>query len=189
MSDPGSGDRSKDRTQAPEGAPAELQAELAAVKEQLLRALAEQQNIRKRAQRELQEALKFAGGDLAGELLAIADNLRRAIESAPPQDVDQGAIGKWREGVLAIERGLTDVFQRHGIRRFDPLGEAFDPQRHHALFRIHDESKAPDTVIQVVQPGYMHHDRLLRPAMVGVSSASPPSSGVDREESARTGSS
>jgi len=146
------------------------QTELAAVKDQLLRAVAEQQNIRKRAQRERQEALKFAEADLARELLAVADNLRRAIESAPLEAADRRALRQWLDGVAATERALMDVFGRHGISRFDPLGEVFDPARHQALFQAADETRAPGTVIQVVQPGYVHHDRLLRPAMVGVSS-------------------
>lgn len=186
-------DASKPETAAAAEAPAaaepavsELRTELASVKDQLLRALAEQQNIRKRAQRELQDALKFAGADLAGEILAVADNLRRATENAPPEDPDPAALRQWIEGVAATERALLDVLGRHGISRFDPLGEAFDPSRHQALFQTADESTAPGTVTQVVQPGYMHHDRLLRPAMVGVS-AGPTGEPERRErEPART---
>lgn len=155
---------------------AELQKELAAVKDQLLRALAEQQNIRRRAQREAQDGLKYAAADLSRDLLATADNLRRAIESAPLQKADSEAVQQWLAGVTATERALLEAFERHGIRRILPVGEMFDPNLHQAVFTAADE-QPPGTVLQVVQPGYMLHDRLLRPAMVGVSrgaSAEPP---------------
>jgi molecular chaperone GrpE len=149
--------------------PGELQKELADVKDQLLRALAEQQNIRRRAQREAQEGLKFAAADLSRDLLATADNLRRAIESAPLQKTDNEAIRQWLAGVTATEKALLDAFARHGIRQLNPIGQTFDPNLHQAVFDVADAEQPAGTIVQVVQPGYMLHDRVLRPAMVGVS--------------------
>lgn len=145
-----------------------LEAELAEVKDRLLRALAEQQNIRQRARRESQDAVKFAAADFGRDLLATADNLRRAIESAPAT-AEGDAIQRWLSGLGAIERGLLDTFERHGFHRIDPLGDAFDPNRHQAISTVPDATHPAGTVIEVVQPGYMYNDRLLRPALVGVS--------------------
>src|SRR5258708_3068313 len=161
-------------------AAAEPQKELAAVKDQLLSALAEQQNIRRRAERQAREGARFAAADLIRDLLATADNLRRAIESAPPENANSEALRQWLAGVTSTERGLLETFERHGIRRIVPLGDAFDPNLHEAVFTVPDDERPPGTVVQVVQPGYMLHDRVLRPAMVGVSwaaSSEPPREG------------
>jgi molecular chaperone GrpE len=149
----------------------ETQAELADVQERLLRALAEQENIRRRAQRELRDALKFAAADVAKDLLATADNLSRAIASVPQENAADDAVRRWVEGIEATERGLRETFERHGIRRIDPIGEVFDPNRHQAMFEVPDDQHPDGTVATVVQPGYLHHDRLLRPALVGVAKA------------------
>jgi molecular chaperone GrpE len=147
---------------------AELEAELAEVKDRLLRALAEQENIRRRAQRELRDAVKFAADDVVKDLLATADNLTRAIGSAPGEKTTDETVRQWLAGIEATERALLESFDRHGIRRFNPLGEAFDPNRHQAMLEVADDQHPAGTVVQVIQPGYFHHDRLLRPAMVGV---------------------
>jgi molecular chaperone GrpE len=146
---------------------AELQVELADVKDRLLRAIAEQENIRRRTQRERDQAERFAASGLARDLLPTVDNLRRAIESVSASPADE-MLQQLLTGVAATERGLLDALEKHGIRRFDPLGEPFDPERHQAMFAAPDAERPPGTVIQVLQPGYLHYDRLLRPAMVGV---------------------
>jgi molecular chaperone GrpE len=173
---------------ATQPSPAELQKELADVKDQLLRALAEQQNIRRRAQREAQEGLKFAAADLSRDLLATADNLRRAIESAPLQKTDNEAIRQWLAGVTATEKALLEAFARHGIQRIAPIGQAFDPNFHQAVFTVADE-QPPGTIVKVIQPGYMLHDRLLRPAMVAVSGGSPESAPQEQKTPSPAGAS
>jgi molecular chaperone GrpE len=150
----------------------DLEAEVARLKDQLLRALAEQENMRRRAQREREDAVRFAAAELVRDLLTTADNLRRAIESLPADRMDAAAkhlLG----GVEATERGLLEAFRKHGIERIDPLGEPFDPHRHQAMYQRADRQHPPGTVIEVIQPGYVYRDRLLRPAMVGVAGEEP----------------
>jgi len=136
--------------------------------DQLKRALAEQDNVRRNAGRDREQAVKFATSTLARDLLATLDNLRRAIESVPADRIADPAVAGLLAGVVATERGLLDTLARHGIRRFDPIGAAFDPHHHDAVFQVATPAHAPGTVVEVLQPGYMHHDRLLRPATVGV---------------------
>jgi molecular chaperone GrpE len=145
---------------------AELEAESADLKDRLLRALAEQENARRRAEREREEAVKFAASGIARDLLATADNLRRAIASG--ENVPEEAVRQLLTGIAATERGLLEAIGKHGIRRINPLGEPFDPDRHEAMFELTDVDRPAGTVIQVLQPGYLHYNRLLRPAMVGV---------------------
>jgi molecular chaperone GrpE len=146
----------------------ELEAEVADLKDRLLRALAEQENTRRRAQREREEAIRFAASPLARDLLATADNLRRAIESVPAERAADDAVAQLLAGVAATERALLEALEKHGIRRIDALGAPFDPNRHEAVFQAGDSEHPPGTVAEVVQEGYLHHDRLLRPAIVGV---------------------
>ena len=147
---------------------AELEAELSDVKDRLLRALAEQENFRRRAERERVEAVKFAASDVVRDLLPSIDNLRRAIEILPQGNAPDAPIQKLLTGLEATERGLFEALEKHGIHRIDPLGERFDPTRHQAMLELSDPTRSPGTVAEVLQPGYLHHDRLLRPAMVGV---------------------
>lgn len=147
---------------------AQLEADLAGSKDQLLRTLADQENFRRRLQREGQDAVKFAVSGLARDLLATVDDLRRAIESTPSVLSADEAARQWLTGVEAIERGLLEVLDRHGVRRIDPLGQPFDPNRHEAVFQRPDDQHPAGTVVEVLHPGYLHHDRLLRPAAVGV---------------------
>ncbi len=144
-----------------------LEAEIAALKDRLLRELAEQENIRMRARRERDEAVKFAASAFAKDLVGSLDNLRRAIESFP-----NPALREVFTGLEATERGLLKTFERYGITRLDPAGEAFDPSRHEALHHVEDTSRPPGTVADVLEPGYLHHGRLLRPAKVSVSKKS-----------------
>jgi molecular chaperone GrpE len=146
----------------------ELEAELADCKDRLLRALAEQENARRRALREREEGIRFAASGLARDLLATADNLRRAIESVRDETTTDETLRQLLTGVVATERALLETLAKHGIRRIDSLGEPFDPERHEAAFEVTDPERPAGTVAEVLQEGYLHHDRLLRPAMVGV---------------------
>jgi molecular chaperone GrpE len=148
---------------------AEISAELAAVKDRLLRALAEQENMRAQAKRERDTAVRYAATGFAADLVSSIDNLERAVASVPEDKRSDPRIASLLAGVEATRRALLDAFARHGLRRLDPIGEKFDPHRHEAGFATADACHPPETVISVVQPGYMHHDRLLRPALVGVS--------------------
>jgi len=151
----------------------ELEAELAEQKDRLLRALAETENVRRRAQREREDASKYAVAGFAKDLLSAADNLRRALDSLPEAEVKDERTRSLLEGLAATERELLGVFERHGIRRIDPQGEPFDHNFHQAIFEAEREDQPGGTVVEVLQPGYVLHDRLLRPAMVGVAKGGP----------------
>jgi molecular chaperone GrpE len=105
---------------------------------------------------------------LARDLLATADNLRRAIESVPEERIADETVRPLLAGVVATERALLDALAKHGIHRVASLGERFDPDRHEAVFEVTAPEQPAGTVAEVLQEGYLHHDRLLRPAMVGV---------------------
>jgi molecular chaperone GrpE len=147
---------------------AEAEAQLADCKDRLLRALAEQENARGRALREREEAVRFAASGVARDLLATADNLRRAIESVPEERSADETVRRLLAGIVATERALLDALAKHGIHRIASLGERFDPDRHEAVFEVTAPEQPAGTMDEVLQEGYLHHDRLLRPAMVGV---------------------
>ena len=153
---------------SPEARAAALEAELADHKDRLLRALAEAENIRRRAQREREDASKYAITGFAKDLLSAADNLRRALDSLPEAEVRDERTRSLLAGVAATERELLSVFERHGIRRINPQGERFDHNFHQAIYEAERADQPAGTVVEVLQPGYVLHDRLLRPAMVGV---------------------
>jgi molecular chaperone GrpE len=147
---------------------AELEAEAARYKDQALRAMAEAENVRRRAEREREDAAKYGVSQLARDLLPVADNLRRAIESVDAQAQQDPAVVALLTGIQATERELVTALERRGIRKIEPVGEKFDPNFHQAVFEIPTNDQPPGTVVQVLQAGYIIHDRLLRPAMVGV---------------------
>ncbi|MEX0807633.1 MAG: nucleotide exchange factor GrpE [Dongiaceae bacterium] len=151
-------------------------AEAAQYKDQLLRALAEGENQRRRAAREREDAVKFAGAALAKDLLAVADNFDRALANIPEDAfANDPALKALHEGIAATQRELAAAFERHRIRKIDPKGEKFDSHRHQAMFELETADVPPGHVAQVLQPGYvMHDERLLRAAMVVVAKAPPP---------------
>lgn len=156
-------------TGSPEDRVAKLEAEVASLKDQLLRAMAETENTRRRAQRDREDASKFAVSSFAKELVSVADNLRRALDAVPAEGREQDDMLKGLAvGVEATERQLFAAFDRAGIKKLDPAGEPFDPNFHQVMFEIENTGKAAGTVVQVLQPGYTIHGRLLREAMVGV---------------------
>jgi molecular chaperone GrpE len=147
---------------------AELEDELAKTKDQLLRALAEQENIRRRAQRDKEDSVRYAAANFAKDLISTPDNLRRALDSVKAEELTDELGRTLLTGVAATERALLGTFERHGIRQIAPLGEKFDHNLHQALFEVENTGKPAGTVVQVLAPGYVLHDRLLRAAMVGV---------------------
>lgn len=147
---------------------AEAETELAATRDKLLRALADTENMRKRAQREREDASKYGASSFAKDMLNVADNLRRALAAVPPEGEQDEMTRNLLVGVAATERELLAALERHGIKRIDPEGERFDHNFHQAMFEVENSGRAPGTIVQVLQPGYVMHDRLLRPAMVGV---------------------
>lgn len=153
----------------------ELEAELAATKERLLRALAETENLRRRSAREVEEAHKYAITGFARELLEVADNLSRALVSIPPRARDEiDFVRNLADGVAMTEKSLLASFERHQIAKVVPeLGSRFDHNRHQAMLEVETSEHPPGTIAQVMQPGYVIADRLLRPALVGVAKAPP----------------
>ncbi len=153
---------------------ADLEAEVARLKDQLLRALAETENLRRRGQREREETARYAAAPLIRDLLSVADNLRRALDSLPPGAASgDESLQTLLDGVEMTERELQSIFERHNIVKLDPVGERLDPHRHEAMFEIPGADQPAGTIVQVVQVGYMLHDRLLRPARVGVAKGGP----------------
>ncbi len=146
-----------------------LEAEVSSLKDQLLRALAEAENFRRRAQREREDISKYAVSGFAKDLLAVADNLRRALEAVPADSRENDELLKnLATGVEATERQLSSAFDRVGIKKLEPLGETFDPNFHQVMFEVENTGRAAGSVVQVLQAGYTIHGRLLREAMVGV---------------------
>lgn len=152
----------------------EARAEAARLKDQLLRALAETENVRRRGQREREDAQRYAASNFAKDMLAVADNLGRALQHIPAEQLDSDpALKTLYDGVAATERQLLSAFERHNIKRIEPLGEKFDSNLHQAMFEVPGTGQPAGTIVQVLQPGYVMHDRLLRAAMVGVAKADP----------------
>lgn len=151
-----------------------LEAEAASLKDQLLRALAETENLRRRSQRERDDAVKYAAAPLIRDIIEVADNLRRALEAVPAEAVEADEhLKTLMTGVELTEKALLSVFERHHIVKIDPLGERLDPHFHEAIFEVPDPSRPAGTVAQVVRAGYRLHDRLLRAAQVGVAKGGP----------------
>ena len=145
-----------------------LQAENASLLDRLLRALADAENVRRRADRAAQDARNFAVADLSRELLTVVDNLRRAIAAAEDPAVDSAGSAPLLQGIKAIERSLMTMLERFGVREIEARGTPFDPLRHEAIMEVDDPGRAPGSVVDVMEEGYTIHDRLLRPAKVSV---------------------
>jgi molecular chaperone GrpE len=151
----------------------EKDAEIAALKDQALRALAETENTRRRAERELQDMRKYAVAGFAKDLVNVLENLQRAIDAVPVDLKEtQPAVKNLAAGVEMTLSELLGIFNRQGIQRIDPMGQKFDHNFHEAIAQIDTPDAEPGTVVQVLQAGYTIHDRLLRPAMVAVAAGS-----------------
>jgi molecular chaperone GrpE len=146
-----------------------LEQEIASLKDQWMRAVAETENIRRRSQREREETTKYANTNFSRDILAIADNLRRALESCSDKESLPASALSLVQGIELTENALISTFERHNIKKIFPLQEKFDPNFHQAMIEIEDATLPAGTIVQVLQAGYMLYDRLLRPAMVGVS--------------------
>lgn len=151
-----------------------LKAENADLKDRVLRMAAEMENLRKRTERDKQDTAKYAISNFARDMLTIADNLRRAIDHVSAEAAESApALESFRDGVEVTERELHNVLERHGIARLDPKGERFDPNQHQAMFEVQNPDVAEGTVVEVVQPGYVIAERVLRPALVGIAKGGP----------------
>jgi len=167
----------------PEGTSPEeaLAAEIRQLKDQLLRALAEAENTRRRAQKEREDTAKYAVANFAKEMLGVADNFQRAVEAIPAETRKSEAGKNLIAGIEATERQLQATLERFGIKKLTPLGEVFDPNFHRAMLEMEDTDQPPGTIVQVLQPGYVIHDRLLREALVAVAKgAASPAPKVDK---------
>ncbi len=152
--------------------PATLAAEM---KDRLLRTLADMDNLRKRTAREVADAELRGVMSFARDMLGVADNMRRALDAVTPDNRNHAAAGVKAliEGVELTERELQKALEKNSVRQFTPQGEKFDPNLHQAIFEVPDASVPAGSVAQVVQPGYMIGERVLRPALVGVSKGGP----------------
>lgn len=146
-----------------------LQEEVAELKEELLRAQAEVQNVRRRAEADVEKAHKFSTEKFARELLEVVDNLERAVAAAPEDD----AVKPFLEGVEMTQKTFISTLAKFKVEVVDPEGHPFDPDLHQAISMVEAPDAEPNTVLNVVQKGYTNHGRLLRPAMVVVSKAAP----------------
>jgi len=164
---------------APETAPqaeaapdpvAVLAKEAADLKDRLLRTLAEMENLRRRTEREVADSRVYAVTNFARDILAVADNMERAMKALDDEIRDKADAGvkALLDGVELTERELIKVMEKHGIKRLEPQGQKFDPNLHQAMFELPDPSVPAGTVVQVMQPGYTIGERVLRPALVGV---------------------
>jgi molecular chaperone GrpE len=163
---------------AAEAAPdrtAALEAEVADLKNKLLRTLADMENLRRRTEREMADTRQYAVANFARDMLNVGDNLRRAIDAVPAEvrDGSDPALSSLLEGVEVTERGLAQTLQKFGVRQMDPKGQKFDPTQHQAMFELEDKDRPSGTVAEVVQAGYVIGERVLRPAMVGVTKGGP----------------
>ena len=158
----------------------ELAAENEALKDRLLRALSDTENMRRRAQREKEDAGKYAFTAFARDMLEVTDNLARAIASVLPEDIEAGGphLATLFEGVELTEKGLMAAFDRHKIERLEPKGHRFDPNFHQAVAEIPGTDQPHGTVVDVMQIGFTIGDRLLRPAMVTVAKGEPSAAGA-----------
>ena len=148
---------------------AELESQLAESKNQLARAVAETENVRKRAAKEREDASKYAISSFAKDILGIADNFSRALESVPDDLRGRDErVDNLLDGLEATERELEKALERHNIKKLEPMGEVFDPNYHEVMYEVAAPDRQAGTVVQLMQPGYTLNERLLRPAKVGV---------------------
>jgi molecular chaperone GrpE len=151
-----------------------IEAEKTDLREKLLRSLADMENLRRRTEREIADARAYAVTNFARDVLTLADNLRRALDSVPQEArVADGPVQALVDGVELTERDFLKTLERHGVRKLEPQGQRFDPHLHQAMFEVPNPDVPSGTVVQVVQPGYTIGERVLRPALVGVAKGGP----------------
>ena len=165
----------KDQEEAeisPEDLIEKLNEEITSLKDQRLRAIAELENFRKRAEKDQSDALKYGISNFAKEIINIRDNIERAQSSISDEAKNNEAIKSVIEGIDLIVQSVVSTFEKIGIKKIESLNEKFDHNLHQAMMEIENEELEPGTIVQELIPGYTLHDRLLRPAMVGVSKKS-----------------
>src|ERR1041385_5511174 len=166
-------------TAAPAGAApdpaAALGKEAADLKDRFLRTLAEMENLRRRTEREVADARAYGITNFARDILAVADNMERALKALDDEIREKADAGvkALLDGVELTERELIKAMEKHGVKKLEPQGQKFDPNLHQAMFEIPDESVPAGTVVQIAQPGYTIGERVLPPALVGVSKGGP----------------
>ncbi|MDF1734126.1 MAG: nucleotide exchange factor GrpE [Minwuia sp.] len=151
---------------------AELTAEVAALKDRLVRTYADLENTRKRAERDRQDALKFGATKFARDMCEVADNLRRALSSVP-EDAGDANLVALTEGVKVTQAALSQIFERHGVKQIEAREQKFDPNLHEAMTEIEIPGAPPGTCVDVIEEGYTLNGRLLRPARVVVAKGNP----------------
>jgi molecular chaperone GrpE len=165
--------------QTPDAAPADpmaaLAREAADTKDRLLRTLAEMENMRRRTEREVADARTYGITAFARDILAVADNMDRALKAldAEIREKADAGVKALLDGVELTERELLNVMEKHGIAKIEPQGQKFDPNLHQAMFEVSDPSVPAGTVVQIVQPGYTIGGRVLRPALVAIAKGGP----------------
>jgi molecular chaperone GrpE len=161
---------------APEIDPVEaLRAENAELKDRMLRAVAEMENLRKRTEREIADTRSYAIAGFARDMLTATDSLSRALAVLPPEtrETADGTLKSLIDGIEMTEREMQRLLSKHGVTPIEADGQKFDPHRHQAMFEVPDPTRPEGTVVQVVQAGFAIGDRVLRPAMVGVAKGGP----------------
>lgn len=147
---------------------AALKADLDAAKQELLYARADTQNVRRRLEKDIQDARTYAATGFARDILSVADNLARALDALPAEAREDDKLKAFVTGIEATQRELEKVFGQHGVTRIASVGLPLDPNQHQAMLEIPSAEHEPGIVVQEMQAGYMIRDRLLRPALVGV---------------------
>jgi molecular chaperone GrpE len=167
---------------------ARLKAENEELKDRLMRVVADTENTKRRAEKEASDAKKYAAANFAKEMLPAVDNLRRAVESVPESLREENeTVKNLAIGVEMTEKQILDAFEKGGVRKVDPVGEKFSYDRHQAISEVTDTDQPSGTIVQVLQPGYMLHDRLLRPAMVIVAKGAPKAAGEAKPDKGEDG--
>jgi len=168
---------------------AALEAEVADLKDRMLRTLAEMENLRRRSEREMADTRQYAVANFARDMLTVSDNLRRAIDALPEEQAKAGdpVLAALVEGVEVTERGLAQTLEKFGVRPIDAKGEKFNPAHHQAMFEIENADLPAGSVAEVVQTGYRIGERVLRPAMVGVAKGGPKPAAKAKDDEAADG--
>ncbi len=151
-----------------------LRTENSDLRDKYLRLAAEMDNLRRRTERDVKDAKSYSVAGFARDMLAVSDNLRRALDAIPADALaTDDSVKTLAEGVEMTERSMLAALERHGVRKLEPVGEKFDPNFHQAMFEVPNPEVPNNTVVQVVQEGYVIGERVLRPAMVGVAKGGP----------------
>ncbi len=170
----------------------ELEKEAGDMKDQLLRTIADMENLRRRTEKEIKDAKQFSVASFARDMLSVADNLRRGQEAVSAEDRTgaDGALKALLDGTAMTEREMLKTLEKHGVQKLNPEGEKFDPNFHQAMFEVPNPDVPNNSVVQVVQAGYVIGSRVLRPAMVGIAKGGPkfaPKSADDGAEASSSG--